>query len=236
MLIALSAGAFVLAPCALIPAAAADAPNFGVRDWSGFYFGANVGRIKAQVNEGVSHWYDGADYTVFGESSSGQGMIGGLGVGYNLQSGRFVYGAEFDASITNWEAKGFAANRMLDYGATDPLRSRTRVNVLFTGRARVGYAVSDFLLYATAGLAAGEVKRTVTQYYTDPANFAWGDGWMTYDEPTSFRNFKTGFTLGAGVEKAISDNLTARLQYSYADFGKRTYHYSGYPYLSLIHI
>jgi outer membrane immunogenic protein len=66
-------------------------------------------------------------------------------------------------------------------------------------RGRVGVAADRFLIYGTGGVAFGQVKAT--------------DG---IDTDTTTR---TGWTAGAGVEAAVTDNVVARLEYRYTNLG-----------------
>ncbi|MBY3416693.1 porin family protein [Rhizobium laguerreae] len=70
-------------------------------------------------------------------------------------------------------------------------------------RGRVGYDMNPFLLYGTAGLAIGDVK------VSDD----------TSDE--SKTNF--GYTVGAGVEAFVTNNITTRLEYRYTDYQSKDY-------------
>ena len=66
-------------------------------------------------------------------------------------------------------------------------------------RGRVGYSFDRILPYVTAGLAYGNVE----------AN-AFGQ---------SDSKFQFGWTAGAGVETALTDYVSARVQYTYSDLG-----------------
>jgi len=68
-----------------------------------------------------------------------------------------------------------------------------------TVRGRVGYAFDRFMIYGTGGLAVGNVE-------VDGPN---GSGDDT----------RTGWTAGAGVEAALTDNVIGRLEYRYTDLG-----------------
>ena len=70
-------------------------------------------------------------------------------------------------------------------------------------RGRIGYAFDRVLAYGAGGAAFANVKAS--------------DG-LVSDE-----NWQTGYTVGAGVEAAMTDNLLARVEYMYTDFGKETY-------------
>lgn len=65
-----------------------------------------------------------------------------------------------------------------------------------TVRARVGYAWDKYLLYGTGGVAFGKLES---------------------NQPTS--DTKTGWTIGAGVEAALTQNITGRLEYRHTDLG-----------------
>jgi outer membrane immunogenic protein len=76
-------------------------------------------------------------------------------------------------------------------------------------RARVGYDLNPFLLYGTAGVALQDNKLT--------------------DTTTGESDNKTavGYTVGAGVEALVTDNITTRVEYRYTDFGSDTYNLGG---------
>ena len=72
-----------------------------------------------------------------------------------------------------------------------------------TLRARAGIAVNRFLIYGTGGLAVGGVKVS---------------SGGSSDSAT-----KVGWTLGGGVEAAVTSNVTARVEYRYTDLNDDTY-------------
>ena len=71
-------------------------------------------------------------------------------------------------------------------------------------RGRLGYAIDRTLIYATGGVAFANMRidRPVA--------------------PTRIDLGFTGWTLGAGVEHAFTNNWTTRVEYRYSDFGRRT--------------
>ena len=70
-------------------------------------------------------------------------------------------------------------------------------------RARAGIALDQFLLYGTGGLAATGVEVS--------------------DAVSSDSNTHLGWTLGAGAETLLRDNITARVEYRYSDYEDKTY-------------
>jgi outer membrane immunogenic protein len=67
-------------------------------------------------------------------------------------------------------------------------------------RGRIGFAADRVLFYGTAGGAFGDVKT--------------GLSGLTLQSSTKF-----GWTAGAGVEGALTENWTVKLEYLYVDLG-----------------
>jgi outer membrane immunogenic protein len=80
-------------------------------------------------------------------------------------------------------------------------------------RGRIGYAFDHFLIYGAAGVAYAKREFSVS---------ALG---------TSFSDKKTavGWTVGGGVEAAVTDNVIVRVDYRYTDYGKDTFVLGGPP-------
>lgn len=118
------------------------------------------------------------------------GWLGGVHAGYNWQTQNLVYGIETDI-----EATGISGTGVGSLG----LGHNTDISWIGSTRGRLGIAYDRTLFYATAGLAYGDVKID--------KGFA------------SYSDVRTGWTVGAGVEHAISDRTTLRLEYRYTDLG-----------------
>lgn len=74
-------------------------------------------------------------------------------------------------------------------------------------RARAGIALDRFLLYGTAGLAGTDLE------LSSAAGKDNQDLW--------------GWTAGAGVEGLITDNITARVEYRFTDYGSENFNLGG---------
>jgi outer membrane immunogenic protein len=70
-------------------------------------------------------------------------------------------------------------------------------------RARAGIGLDQFLLYGTGGVAASGVELS--------------------DATSSDNNTLWGWTLGAGAEAMLKDNVTARVEYRYTDYEGETF-------------
>ena len=88
-----------------------------------------------------------------------------------------------------------------------PFALTQKIDWFGTVRGRVGIlATPKVLLYATGGLAYGEVNSSET---------------IATPVPSAFSASKTnvGWTVGVGIEGVISGNWTAKLEYLYVDLG-----------------
>lgn len=125
-------------------------------------------------------WGD-ADY-----SSTIDGFLGGLQAGYNWQgAGPLVLGVETDIQLSNVKSQNYS----LDYFGTL--------------RARLGFAVDQFLIYGTGGLAYGRGSYEVLGLTSDKSHIGW--------------------TVGGGAEYAIDNNWSVKGEYLYVDLGSETY-------------
>jgi outer membrane immunogenic protein len=71
-----------------------------------------------------------------------------------------------------------------------------------TVRGRVGYSVDRVLLFTTGGYAGGAVERTASA--------------------ASASDWHNGYALGAGMEYAITNNVSAKAEYLYTDLASKT--------------
>ena len=76
---------------------------------------------------------------------------------------------------------------------------------LGTIKGRAGVALDSVLLFATAGLAAGGVSANVTPAAPGITN--------------TFSGTMTGWTVGAGVELAVTDAVSVKAEYNYVSMG-----------------
>jgi len=185
----------------------AAAPVF---TWTGFYIGAQAGYAWGE-NE-TSLFFDGAAVDIGGLGDfDNDGFIGGVHAGYNVQFGSFVVGVEADL-----EAAGIDGDLTVTDAAFPGYAAGVSSDINFQGslRARAGVAFDRALIYVTGGLAFANIEHTYSA--TLPAGNVFGVPAGTYSE--SFDDTEWGWTLGAGVEYAITNNLTARAEYRYTKF------------------
>ncbi|MBN9445031.1 MAG: outer membrane protein [Bosea sp. (in: a-proteobacteria)] len=120
------------------------------------------------------------------------GFVGGGQIGYNYQMGQFVLGLEADL-------QGADLSSGNNLGLV-----RVKTDYFGTVRARVGFAIDRFMPYVTGGWAYGNVKTSI------PA--------LAFSNDSSHTG---GWTVGGGIEYAITNNLIAGVEYLYVDLGEK---------------
>jgi opacity protein-like surface antigen len=169
-------------------------------DWTGPYMG-----ISAGSTWGRTHWaFQGAttdpDYA---------GVLAGGQVGYNFQRGRFVWGIEGDAGWSN--ARGAAAC------PAQPLLFSCEgdVGALGSLTGRFGYTWGQALFYAKGGWAFGQVTAATSVNFVDPGVASPPPGAANVAHSTNWEN---GWTVGAGMEFALTDRWSAKAEYMHYGF------------------
>ncbi|OQM74445.1 hypothetical protein BFN67_21985 [Pseudaminobacter manganicus] len=147
------------------------------------------------INGGYA-WTKG-DFSAGGASADEDfnGGLLGARLGYNWQMGNdFVGGIEVDVDHV-WNENDYV------FGGADVEAGSDWQG---SARLRLGYAIDRTLLFATGGVAI------TNAYVKVPA--------LGFDESKTF----TGWTVGAGIEHAFTDNWLGSIEYRYADFGSET--------------
>jgi outer membrane immunogenic protein len=176
-----------------LPGRYSPAPAYNalpVFTWTGFYAGLNAGY---GWNVGDSRFYDPAFGAVKGRRSGG--FVGGAQAGYNYQFGMFVAGVETDLQYAAVGNKGASYGTTYYPGASD--------GFFGTIRARAGVAFDRALVYGTGGFAYGDIGGN--RGYDTLLGYHSGD------------EINWGWTLGGGVEYAITNNFTAKVEGLYVD-------------------
>jgi outer membrane immunogenic protein len=223
---------------ALLTGPALAAPPPSIWTWSGFYIGAQGGygwdrslaTVTAQQFCGpgpacgsVTPPQIDPNNLPFSsppiqfDSGTLRGPAGGVTVGWNWQNGRVIFGVEGDASwgsITGTHECLNAAILLFGIGYQGNCSSKLRSFQTVTGR--VGLTVDRALWYVKAGGAAGQFNHQVVD--------------MTSATPgppglpgpfTDFKDSRLGYTVGVGIEYALWNNWSVKLEYDYMDFGTK---------------
>jgi outer membrane immunogenic protein len=174
-------------------------------DWSGLYVGGHIGYGWGQT--------DVADHTLFGnffiptQKFDTKGFLGGVQGGWNYQFGHFVLGSEVDFSWAN--VKG---DETTSFGGVASITRSSKAKWMGTATTRLGYAWDRVLVYSKLGAAWAHFD------YNDDFSIS-GIG-SIYNSSAS--ETRAGWTVGTGIEWAFLGNWSAKVEYDYIDFGRRT--------------
>jgi outer membrane immunogenic protein len=191
-----------------------------VVDWTGFYAGVHGGWAWADTKG--EYLDNDANFDCFEENSDfGAGcaadikadgpFVGGQ-VGFNLQlGGGFVLGAEGDYAgmgLHDDEIQGDPTENPPGPADTWLSESDLEIDQLASIRARIGFAMDDFMPFITGGYAWAHAERKVNNDFVG----------ILSDE-----NWHEGWTIGGGLEYLVSEHWSVKAEYRYYDFGSETY-------------
>lgn len=171
-------------------------------NWDGAYVGVFGGYAWGEVD------HTGEIPGLFDEPGADLDIDGWLlgvtaGADFTVSQG-FVLGIAGDIAWSNQSGEGTFED--LNFGVDDATASY-ELDWQGSVRGRIGFDAGEFLPYLTGGLAFGHLNHTF-QIEDGPVE----EGDATY----------VGWTVGAGVEVAVAENVSLDLQYRYTDFGDQT--------------
>jgi outer membrane immunogenic protein len=225
-------------------AAAADLPVYTppIYNWTGFYVGANAGWVGSADN---TITLTGTDTGTGGLGTSllngvipnsidlgYSGFLGGGQLGYNWQTGNWVFGLEGDIDGVSAKGSVVVPDVAAIVGLKTPLTTNAarELDWLGTLRGRVGITLggapaapapvytkappaqaAPLLLYVTGGLVVGQHQLgigVVAPNSSPPANL------FSETSTTS-----AGWTVGAGAEWMFDPSWSLKAEYLYVDLG-----------------
>jgi outer membrane immunogenic protein len=195
-------------------------PLAPVFTWTGLYLGADAGYGWNSASGSSFCTTPGGVVNGFGCSAPGSetlnlkgGFVGGQ-VGYNLQTGLFVWGIEADIQVSGINQTATTSVPCCNAAFAGPpgsLSISDRLEWFGTVRGRLGLAIWDHtLLYGTGGVIYGE--EYLSQTKTFPVT--------TYSGINT--PIHTGWIGGVGVEYAFTNNISAKLEGLFYDMGSQT--------------
>ena len=163
--------------------------------WTGCYIGAHIGAgwdTKTKWDE-LDNAFDNRSYSI-------AGVIGGAQGGCDYQfASQWVLG--FEGAWSGADIRG--TGPLPDI--VEPGTFETRINSIATVTGRLGFVPVDrWLLYFKGGGAWAHENHTLTEF---------GEG------AEAVGVTRSGYTVGAGLEWAITTNWTAKIEYDYMNFG-----------------
>lgn len=218
----ISASLFALAAVLGFGATAASAADIApaAYDWTGFYLGVNAGAAFNNTDLHNTLSYIGAAPITFDDiningNADDTAFTGGALLGYNWQIDQVVLGVETDFNYVGFNNDAHkTVNDYVGGGGNDISQSLSVDGNWFgTLRGRLGFAVDNFLIYGTGGLAYGSPEaESDMRIYT-------AAGTEIARSRASADDVNFGWTAGAGVEYGIS-NWSLGVEYLYVDLGE----------------
>lgn len=166
--------------------------------------------------------------------TGGRSAIGGGQFGYNWQTGHAVFGLEADVDAMR-TSEIFTGTFSQTFTGLAPGSALTRsltgnINVVrdwqATLRGRLGYAGDRWLVYGTGGVSATSIQpqATFTAVTTLSPGLAPIAGLPNANGTTTNTSSQTlwGYTVGAGLEHALTNAIVLGAEYRFTHYGTRT--------------
>jgi outer membrane immunogenic protein len=228
-LTAMAGLALVLVPVVVSPARAADmapAPGYyppkaaymppALYNWTGFYVGGHIGAgfLSNTVTYTSTTTLETNGTT---NPQTPYGFAGGGQIGANIEFAPWVVGVE--GSFTALDISGMKTGPTnLSIAAFNPINERWKANPrwLAAGTVRFGYAADTLLIYAKGGAAFMSMDNNQDILTSGGVTFS--------TTPVDYT--RIGFTAGAGLEYGMTENLSAKLEYDFYDFGSKNVNFT----------
>jgi outer membrane immunogenic protein len=215
---------------------AADVPVVAPADWTGFYVGAGGGLNSVSADEqgyGSTRIqeYDPED---FSSSSNDRwqndveewGGLATVEAGFDYQVDQFVIGVagsyDFVGISAETDSQGECTNSDTDqFPCTTFSQGSFEIGDAWYLGARVGYlATASTLLFLSGGYTQAEVAHGGYHEYRESAkNYIWVSA--------GNEEWKQGYYLGAGIEQMLTEAISMKIEYRFADYGSVNESYSG---------
>jgi len=213
------------------PALAADMPLKAppmppaVWNWTGFYVGVDGGYgwnrstgDNTDINPAGVVFGPGAGGPTGTAVSPRGGLVGGE-AGYNWQHGTFLFGVETDLQWSHIQQANTVnapccEPALASPAGTDLWSVNANLDWFGTTRGRIGFLPDPrLLLYVTGGAIYGEAKLTGNWFASATPTFSY---------PSAASSTRAGGVVGAGVEYALTQNLSAKGEVLFYDMGTLT--------------
>jgi outer membrane immunogenic protein len=175
-------------------------PPVPIFTWAGFYIGGQIG-YQWGASQNVELYEPAGVFLLYLPGHDDNGVVGGAHIGYNWQISQFVFGLEGDVNGSSYQGSSIFENAITDF---------TKIGIEGSIRGRVGIAWDHLLIYGTGGVAFASINHTFNLLILPGA------------EASSSRG-RAGWTVGGGIEYAVTNNWSIRTEYRYTDYGTVSY-------------
>ncbi len=215
--------------------------------FTGFYLGGQIGGFSSKTTSSYLGDEHTGKWTPVDKESlpKPSGFIGGIYAGSNINiDNGFIIGIDTDVM---WSGKKDTKDIKPDVKSPEKKHSReTRAdpeesvqrtdgkdsagaspgivhhtlkqNWFGATRVRIGFAADRMMPYLAGGIAYTQL-RNIYEAEADTKSRAIDFSDLVYNEKKTF----VGYTLGGGIDFAMTDNVIVRAEYRYSDFGKKKF-------------
>lgn len=194
--------------------------------WTGPYVGANIGgtwgntslRASASPGNGAIVIPPGDIAEILGTpvttNSSTAGLAIGGELGYNYQTGHFLFGIETDGGAFDTRQSRnhtFQSTQLINPPVFFTIGQSVKTDWQWTLRPRIGYAWGPWLAYFTGGLGVTDAR--ISAAFADtrtPPNVS----------SFTFSSTRTGGVVGAGGAWMFAPGWSGKIEYLYSDYGR----------------
>lgn len=178
-----------------------DAPEAPIYDeavrWGGGYIGGQAGYSWARSRLSFDHINNAL-------KARPSGFIGGIYAGYNWElSNAYLLGVEGDINYADLSRTAVRTGPLQEISFTP------RVQLEAAVRARFGVGYGRWLPFIAGGVGIARVK--------DTFNVRRPQTLLTVEQTDT----RVGFTVGMGVDYALTNNLMFRAEYRYNNYGRK---------------
>jgi outer membrane immunogenic protein len=193
--------------------------------WTGCYIGGNGGwigndsRLTTSPPDFVAVPAALRAASTYSYRFDNSGFAGGVSYGCNRQYGQFVVGLDSDFDFTSLNQTLNASHPLVVIPAVGTVGAYNeqltqKLSWFSTTRVRLGWAHDHWMIFAAGGLASGHIKSSYV--LSDPTG-------VFVSATGSADKTRYGWTVGGGVEYALSNDWFLRAEYLYIDLGKFDY-------------
>lgn len=156
------------------------------------------------------------------EGDDESGWLAGLHIGRNFQHGGWVFGAEIDVNVTDFNIHSGEADAFVDPPGQSQLEAfvhaNTHLDWYSTTRVRFGHTLGQRIYaFGTGGLAVGLTD--VDADINIEVNRGQGTGLVSVPFSERDRDVKVGWTAGGGFDICVSEHWILNFTYLYIDLG-----------------
>lgn len=190
--------------------------------WDGIYLGLNAGGALSNFDFSTgpddSSWFKTMGQTSWmwahgNQDGSAFDPLVGVSLDYSHQIESFVFGAELGLNALDSEILRSNTYQYSGVAHNFTYMQHADIHGLYTLKGHAGYAWGKSLVSANAGIAAATVDSGLDFYDDYPIA-------TKYMANHTSTDFEVGWTVGVSYQYMLSDDITLKFAYAYADLGK----------------